>query len=600
MQLLFSSFRFSPGLRRLVAMTITVSTDGSALGNPNGPMGWAWADHAVNAARTHGHQHDGDSDAGGATNGTNQIGELCAVLEALRAHRGTEPLTIETDSQYAINCSTTWVKGWKKNGWKNSQKKPVKNAPLIKAIDAEIGRRKGPVKFVWVKGHNGNPGNEKVDDLAHTYSGDARSGLKDGYLPLEGWQSLLASPYAKGVDIPADAKMLIDGKITEEQYHLGRGVESGDDGDGWDDSEDNDNPASNRNVDDHDRLGEKRTADDGANGNPGSQTSHRPTLAERLAEPEGVPEYDFSPRKPIVAHHRAVENDESADTGNHIDGSTGGDSDESHSAGRTVRSHPDFISSNVDDATIPADNDDSAATETQLPVTQKAGKTAASAPSQNSTDAEANGTNAGLNQTNDKKTSETATVSDSDDLYDNVPDTDDDSLTNDNQNAESDSDSTENANNTNSIENANNHDGANNEDFGNHQTDNETGRVGSENAQDDSVQSDEPTEADDPAQSDGNGEPGDGNTNENNTESTDTTPDKRPEPQAKQAPAYLHSGLSVSGTLRFVPAPQTSPTYNGQPRHIRGVIAIDGYVAGDGTIVLSNAPFLIANNNHKK
>ena len=56
-------------------MTITVSTDGSALGNPNGPMGWAWADHAPHAGGRPGHEHPGDCDAGGATNGTNQIGE---------------------------------------------------------------------------------------------------------------------------------------------------------------------------------------------------------------------------------------------------------------------------------------------------------------------------------------------------------------------------------------------------------------------------------------------------------------------------------------------------------------------------------------------
>lgn len=71
-------------------MTITVSTDGSALGNPNGPMGWAWADHEPAAGGKPGHEHAGDCDAGGATNGTNQIGELCAVLEALRAHPGSE------------------------------------------------------------------------------------------------------------------------------------------------------------------------------------------------------------------------------------------------------------------------------------------------------------------------------------------------------------------------------------------------------------------------------------------------------------------------------------------------------------------------------
>lgn len=204
---------------------ITVSTDGSALGNPNGPMGWAWADHAT-PDNTQEHRHSGDSDAGGATNGTNQIGELCAVLEVLRAHPGSEPLTIETDSQYAINCSTKWVHGWKRNGWKNSQNKPVKNAALIKAIDAELSKRPGPVTFVWVKGHAGNPGNEKVDDLAHSYAGDARSKARDGYLPLEGWQSLMASEYAKGLDIPSDARMLIDGSISAEEYHMARGSAS--------------------------------------------------------------------------------------------------------------------------------------------------------------------------------------------------------------------------------------------------------------------------------------------------------------------------------------------------------------------------------------
>ena len=166
-------------------MTITVSTDGSALGNPNGPMGWAWADHEPAAGGRPGHEHAGDCDAGGATNGTNQIGELCAVLEALRAHPGSEDLVIETDSQYAINCSTKWVQGWKRNGWKNSQKKPVKNADLIRAIDNEIAHRAGSVRFVWVKGHAGNAGNEKVDELARTYAGDCRSHVREGYLPLD-------------------------------------------------------------------------------------------------------------------------------------------------------------------------------------------------------------------------------------------------------------------------------------------------------------------------------------------------------------------------------------------------------------------------------
>lgn len=203
---------------------IVVSTDGSALGNPNGSMGWAWADHSDEIGTAHEHNHTGNADAGGASNGTNQIGELCAVLEALRAHPGSEDLTIETDSQYAINCSTTWIHGWKKNGWKNSKNEPVKNSDLIRAIDAEISKRKGSVKFVWVKGHAGNAGNEKVDTLARTYAEDCAKGAKEGYLPLEGWKSLLSSPYASGTYIPEDAKLLLENKISNEKYHANRTV----------------------------------------------------------------------------------------------------------------------------------------------------------------------------------------------------------------------------------------------------------------------------------------------------------------------------------------------------------------------------------------
>ncbi|WP_416517157.1 ribonuclease H family protein [Bifidobacterium asteroides] len=189
---------------------LVVSTDGSALSNPNGPMGWAWADH-----------EGGDADAGGASNGTNQIGELCAVLQALRAHPGERPLVIETDSQYAINCSTTWVPGWKKKGWKNSQGKPVKNRPLIEAIDREIQARTGSVRFVWVKGHAGDTFNEKVDTLARGYATAAGKGDREGCLPIEGWRSLLASPYAKGTQVPSAVKAELDGgpQVLDELGH---------------------------------------------------------------------------------------------------------------------------------------------------------------------------------------------------------------------------------------------------------------------------------------------------------------------------------------------------------------------------------------------
>lgn len=184
-------------------MELVVSTDGSALDNPNGPMGWAWADH-----------RGGDADAGGASNGTNQIGELCAVLQALRAHRGSRPLVIESDSQYAINCSSKWVHSWKRKGWKNSQGKPVKNRQLIMAIDEEIRQRKGSVRFVWIKGHAGDRFNEKVDTLARGYAADARDGSRQGSLPIEGWQSLLDSDYAEGLDVPDPVRQELDGGPT--------------------------------------------------------------------------------------------------------------------------------------------------------------------------------------------------------------------------------------------------------------------------------------------------------------------------------------------------------------------------------------------------
>lgn len=182
--------------------TVTVSTDGSALSNPNGPMGWGWAEHTDTTGGHIASSTGRDCDCGGASNGTNQIGELCAVLQALRTHRGSYCLTIESDSQYAIKCSTIWLEGWKKNGWKNSKHEPVKNAPLIKAIDREISERPGPVSFTWVKGHAGNMYNEKVDSLARGYAGKCQAGLAPDYLPYEGWQSLISSVYGHSMTIP--------------------------------------------------------------------------------------------------------------------------------------------------------------------------------------------------------------------------------------------------------------------------------------------------------------------------------------------------------------------------------------------------------------
>lgn len=146
---------------------ITVSTDGSCLRNPGGAIGWAWANH------------DGTHDSGGHESGTNQIAELMAVLEAVRAHPGDEPLTIQADSQYAIKCSSEWIHGWRRKGWRTASGGPVQNLELIRAIDAAITSRPGGVTFVWVRGHRGDEFNERADELA----GIAARAIRDGVDP---------------------------------------------------------------------------------------------------------------------------------------------------------------------------------------------------------------------------------------------------------------------------------------------------------------------------------------------------------------------------------------------------------------------------------
>jgi ribonuclease HI len=133
---------------------ITVSTDGSCLRNPGGAIGWAWINH------------DGTFDSGGAASGTNQVAELTALLQAVRAHPGAEPLLIESDSQYAIKCASEWVVAWKRKGWRTAGGQPVKNLELVRAIDRAITERPGPVRFRWVRGHVGDPFNERADQLA--------------------------------------------------------------------------------------------------------------------------------------------------------------------------------------------------------------------------------------------------------------------------------------------------------------------------------------------------------------------------------------------------------------------------------------------------
>ncbi|WP_201521565.1 ribonuclease H family protein [Gulosibacter hominis] len=133
-------------------MEIVAAADGSSLGNP-GPAGWAW----VTA--------EGDWRAGGWPRGTNNQGELMAVLDLLRATEKLDAsLRILCDSQYVINSVTKWMPGWKRRGWKKSDGKPVQNRDLLEQIDAALAGRE--VSFEWVRGHSGHDLNERADDYA--------------------------------------------------------------------------------------------------------------------------------------------------------------------------------------------------------------------------------------------------------------------------------------------------------------------------------------------------------------------------------------------------------------------------------------------------
>lgn len=130
-------------------MTIVAAADGSALGNP-GPAGWAW------------YVDDDHWSAGGWPHGTNNQGELMAVIDLLEAtaHLG-EDLHIFCDSQYVINAVTKWMPGWKRKGWRKADGAPVLNRELLERLDRALQDRS--YRFEWVKGHAGHDLNEAAD-----------------------------------------------------------------------------------------------------------------------------------------------------------------------------------------------------------------------------------------------------------------------------------------------------------------------------------------------------------------------------------------------------------------------------------------------------
>ncbi len=102
---------------------------------------------------------------GGEPDTTNNRMELTAAIEALNALKAGSPVILYTDSKYVMDGINDWMPNWKERGWKTAAKKPVKNKDLWQALDAAVGRHE--IDWRWVKGHAGNPGNEKADELAN-------------------------------------------------------------------------------------------------------------------------------------------------------------------------------------------------------------------------------------------------------------------------------------------------------------------------------------------------------------------------------------------------------------------------------------------------
>ncbi|TDI60766.1 MAG: ribonuclease HI [Alphaproteobacteria bacterium] len=135
---------------------ITIYTDGACSGNP-GPGGWgAWLSYG---------DHEKEL-CGGEPDTTNNRMELTAAIRSLEVlKKSPSDVALYTDSVYVRDGITSWIHNWKKNGWRTAKKKPVKNDDLWKQLDALIGAHN--ITWHWVKGHAGDPGNERADMLAN-------------------------------------------------------------------------------------------------------------------------------------------------------------------------------------------------------------------------------------------------------------------------------------------------------------------------------------------------------------------------------------------------------------------------------------------------
>ena len=144
---------------------VVAACDGASKGNP-GPAAWAWvvSDDKESPARW---------EAGPLGKATNNVAELTALERLLTATAPDVPLEIRMDSQYAMKAVTTWLPGWKRNGWKTSDKKPVKNIDLWQRLDAALAHHM--LHWHWVRGHAGHDLNERADELARAAIAEMRA-----------------------------------------------------------------------------------------------------------------------------------------------------------------------------------------------------------------------------------------------------------------------------------------------------------------------------------------------------------------------------------------------------------------------------------------
>jgi len=134
---------------------VTLYTDGACRGNP-GPGGWGAVLSNGSATREL---------WGGEKSTTNNRMELQAAIEGLRALNRPCEVALYTDSKYLIQGIQDWLPRWKQNGWRTAARKPVKNDDLWRMLDEQAGRHQ--IEWIWVKGHDGTPGNERADQLAN-------------------------------------------------------------------------------------------------------------------------------------------------------------------------------------------------------------------------------------------------------------------------------------------------------------------------------------------------------------------------------------------------------------------------------------------------